>query len=291
MPNPRLRDLLLRAAERLHSELRDDLIPHRGESGRAREESLRKFLRSNLPSRFDVSTGFVFDSDGSISDQLDIVIADPTLCPRFETAGGIRLFPCESVVAVGQVKSKATSRRELWGAFDNLRSVSVLDRSGNGTAFCSRLGVPLDPVRNHLHRIFTFVFVSGEALSGESTQALVAEAASRAGPHLLPNIVFALDRYLVTYACDDGVCPNTFHARGVALSKAASPAQNLLGFYVLLSQALSTTSVAASSSSAYLMSFCDFDAHILHGHGGPGEEPPYIESWELLPWSFPDNSD
>jgi hypothetical protein len=51
------------------------------------------FLRAYIPARFDVSTGFVFDSKGNVSKQLDIVIANALVCPRFETAGGNRFYP------------------------------------------------------------------------------------------------------------------------------------------------------------------------------------------------------
>src|SRR6266704_3314125 len=97
--------MLRGAGNRMSADLKERLISHPGEVGTDREEIIRGFLRSYLPKRFEVSTGFVFDSKGGLSKQLDIIIADSLVCPRFETLGGKRIYPCECVVSVGQVRS------------------------------------------------------------------------------------------------------------------------------------------------------------------------------------------
>jgi len=158
-----LNELLEAAAEKMAGDLRQRLISHPGELGTAREEIVRDFLRSHLPSRFDVSTGFAFDSSGKISRQLDVVIFDVSVCPRFEIPGGKFLFPCEAVAAVGQVKSSLTGRQQLRDAIENLASVKSLDRSANGTAYDLRFNERLAPDENHLHQIFTFIFVTGRS--------------------------------------------------------------------------------------------------------------------------------
>lgn len=92
-----LEDMLTCAGKRMREDLAQRMVAHPGELGVGREEVIRRFLRSYLPLRFDISTGFVFDSKGYVSKQLDIIIANALVCPRFETAGGIRFYPCESV--------------------------------------------------------------------------------------------------------------------------------------------------------------------------------------------------
>jgi hypothetical protein len=96
--------------------------PHPGELGVDREEIIRRFLQAYLPKRFEVSSGLAFDSKGNISQQLDIVISNSLVCPRFETQAGTRFYPCESVVAVGQVKSSLRTRDEFRSAMANLAS-------------------------------------------------------------------------------------------------------------------------------------------------------------------------
>ncbi len=128
-----LEAMLKAAGKRMRDDLAGRLIPHPGELGADREEIIRQFLRTYLPKRFDVSTGFAFDSKGHVSQQLDIVISNSMICPHFETAGGQRFFPCESVVAVGQVKSSLTTTSEFRKALANLESAKWLDRSANGT--------------------------------------------------------------------------------------------------------------------------------------------------------------
>ncbi len=102
----RVSELLKSVAEQMRVALRQKLIPHPGELGTGREEVVRDFLRKHLPKRFGVSTGFVFDAQGKVSRQIDVVVYDAYLCPSFETVGGKMFFPCESVVAVGEAKSQ-----------------------------------------------------------------------------------------------------------------------------------------------------------------------------------------
>lgn len=283
--------MLARAGMRMADELKERLIPHSGELGIAREEILRRFLRDNLPHRYEVSSGFVFDSSGEISQQLDIIIADALVAPRFEVPGSIRFYPCESVVAVGQVKTHVSSRREMWDAIDNLRSVSLLDRTADGQAVCDRTGQPLNPRENHLHRIFTFLIILERSLSGELARELLLEVVQRSEPHLWPNVIVALEKYVLTYCCDNGICPNTLDARAIALADASDFATGLLRFYIFLSQAINVTSVSRMSSSAYLQ-LLPFNADVIYScTNEESEPPPFLSTLWTGEWEYPYDDD
>src|SRR5581483_1876017 len=179
--------MLTSAGKRMRADLAERMVAHPGELGVGREEIIRRFLRAYLPSRFDVSTGFVFDSKGNVSRQLDIVIANGLVCPRFETAGGNRFYPCESVVAVGQVKSTLTSHAELQNALANLETVKDLDRYANGRAFDVERGETIDHLNNHLHQIFTFLLISGKALKDSTMQTELMNHVLITAPHVWTN--------------------------------------------------------------------------------------------------------
>jgi hypothetical protein len=275
-----LAELLTRSGERMSHDLTERLVPHRGEQGAARENVVREFLRSHLPSRFDVSSGFVFDSHGAVSSQIDIIVADAMVTPRFEVAGGVRFYPCESVVAVGQVKTHCDSRRKAWDALCNLRSVSTLDRSAGGRALCDRSGVPIDHKREHLDRIFTFLLVIDKVLDADSMREVILEYVQRSDSHTWPSIVFALGRYLATYACDDGVCPNTIHARGISVARDEDGNNALLQFYVFLSQAIVSTRVARMSSWHHLGNAASPNAEVIYSVRD--DPPPFLETVNAL---------
>ena len=190
-----LSTILREAASRMRSGLASKIIPHRGERGTDREAILRQFLADHLLKRFIVDTGFVVDHSGSCSKQLDIVIVDNQVCPRFETAGGTRFFPVESVVAVGQVKSSATSCEEWEDAFNNLESVKSLDRSGAGKAIDPLRQESIDNLTNHLHQVFTFLFVCGDALAANTARNFLLNYLHRKPPHIWPNVSLVLDRF------------------------------------------------------------------------------------------------
>lgn len=257
-----LQDMLTSAGKRMRKDVAERMVPHPGELGIGREEIIRRFLRTYLSARFDISTGFVFDSKGNLSKQLDIIIANALVCPRFETAGGNRFYPCESVVAVGEVKSSLTSDAELQAALANLESVKDLDRSANGRAFDADRSEPIDHRNNHLHQIFTFLFISGKALKDSTTHTKIMERVLETAPHVWTNIVLALDQYLVTFACDDGVCPNPMHARGIALQRASDEDELLMRFYLYLGQAIEVTRVSSLPYWSYLSAAKSLNAEI-----------------------------
>lgn len=267
-----LAKLLSLAGDRMSRDLKEQLISHPGELGTEREEVLRSFLRLHLPKRFEVSTGFIFDSAGNLSKQLDIIVADSLVCPRFETAGGKRIYPCECVVAVGQVRSSITSVSALNEALLNLHSAKDLDRSAKGNAIDKKYDEWIDNRENYLHQIFTFVFVTGKSLSLNSIKPEMLNYISSHEPHLWTNVIFALDQYLVTFCCEDGVCPNPMHARGISFQSASSRQDILLRFYKLLGRAIEVTRVSGLPYWQYLEGVGeDWDVDVWHSMA---EYPP-----------------
>lgn len=93
--------------------------------GTYKEDLLRNHLRSKLPKRFEVGTGFIVWQRGGkrvLSKQLDIVIWDAVdHMPLFRDGDFVVLFP-EACKAVIEVKGKL-SRGELRGALAALDSV------------------------------------------------------------------------------------------------------------------------------------------------------------------------
>lgn len=93
MANSQLKDMLTHAGQRMALDLRQRLVPHHGEQGAAREEIVRAFLRSYLPKRFEVSSGFVFDAGGRISGQTDIINSGYICSSQVRGTGRNSLLP------------------------------------------------------------------------------------------------------------------------------------------------------------------------------------------------------
>lgn len=249
----RLPELLRSFGEQMRTSLKQNLIPHPGELGTGREEVIRQFLRKYLPPRFGVSTGFVFDAGGRVSQQADVIIFDASVCPQFEAVGGKMFYPCESVVSVGQVKSSLSSKREVADALENLRSAKMLDRSAGGLNRSYRSGCIIDTRENHLDQIFTFLFITGRSIRSVTMKEAFIHYLRTNERYLWPNVCFAFDRYMVSYFCDDGVCPNPLHALGFSAStNECSPAELLLRFYTLIARATAATNVSTFPYWEYL---------------------------------------
>lgn len=97
--------------------------------GDAMEHPVRKQLEQILPRGIAVGSGFVIDSNGGTSSQTDIVLYERDICPVFaiNDTPESTYYPCEGVIAVGQVKSVLT-RRFLEDEINKIASVKRLER-------------------------------------------------------------------------------------------------------------------------------------------------------------------
>ncbi|MGD0186099.1 MAG: DUF6602 domain-containing protein [Roseiarcus sp.] len=123
-------DFVNRAAKRLVFEFDDaGQSGSPGLIGAAKEHPARQQFRRLLPSVTGVGSGLVFDSYGGQSLQQDVVLYEHGLCPIFcvnETPEAT-YYPCEGVIAVGEVKSSLNSQT-LADAFGKIGSVKRLRR-------------------------------------------------------------------------------------------------------------------------------------------------------------------
>ena len=123
--------------------------------GSAIEYPVRIHLEQILPRGIAVGQGCVMDSWGRTSRQFDVVLYERDICPIFElnNTPEARYYPCEGVIAVGEVKSilKIDNLRD---SFDKVSSVRELCRywknpdqlkaEPKNTVYCRRYGSTMD---------------------------------------------------------------------------------------------------------------------------------------------------
>ena len=97
--------------------------------GDAMEHPVRQQLEQILPRGIGVGSGFVIDSYGHTSKQTDVVLYEKDICPIFSinNTPGTTYYPCEGVIAVGQIKS-VINRSLLREDFEKIASVKCLQR-------------------------------------------------------------------------------------------------------------------------------------------------------------------
>lgn len=97
---------------------------HPSGTGDAREDIVRQYLQDVLPRRFSVDRGKIFDSEGRLSREFDVIIAEAhDVAPAMSLAGR-RIVPVEAVCGVIEVKSGLN--RDGYDAF--IRAVIELDQ-------------------------------------------------------------------------------------------------------------------------------------------------------------------
>ena len=138
-----------------------------GQVGSARETPTRRRLKTLLPNGVAVGSGFVIDSYRGTSRQMDVVLYEEHICPSYSINDDVSTtyYPCEGVIAVGEVKSDIGSS-ELEDVFAKIESVKRLHR--HGVAEDDGLG-PVVPFRKY-----------GSQLSIASTEANQFDQANKA---------------------------------------------------------------------------------------------------------------
>lgn len=80
------------------------VIGHPGAKGDGSEANWLQVLQAHLPYRYQADKAFVIDSEGTQSEQIDIVIYDRQYTPILYNQDSIRIVPAESVYGVIEAK-------------------------------------------------------------------------------------------------------------------------------------------------------------------------------------------
>ena len=117
-----------------------DSIPHSAEIGSLVEKCIRSALHEVLPSKIGVADGFVVDSEGGVSRQMDIILYDKLGTPIIFTGDGAQIFPVETTYACGEIKtqlndSKLKDTFEKCSSYKNLSRKAYVEMGGTDLIF------------------------------------------------------------------------------------------------------------------------------------------------------------
>jgi hypothetical protein len=108
MPNNsiNIRDLFNGLQKQMEVQLntnRDNIL-HPVTKGDSLENVWIEWLKKYMPNRYCIDKAIIIDSDGNLSDQIDLVIYDQQYTPFVFTQNGVHYIPAEGVYAVFEVK-------------------------------------------------------------------------------------------------------------------------------------------------------------------------------------------
>ena len=247
--------------------------------GSAREVPVREKLTKLLPKGVGIGSGCVIDSFGNTSRQMDVVLFENEFCPEFAINNdpASTYYPCEGVIAVGEVKT-AIDSRELEDIFKKIKSVKELRRfarpSPSGSARMEdyvafrKYGSPISAAapkpgdyNQDLHptdQVYGFALAGRLNLSRETLCGKFTELALSNGYPLSPNLVVALDGIVL---CPISIPPDrhnptiTVSAQEANNIYAVSHPNRSFPFLLARLQAMYTTgrTVAAHAFDRYLV--------------------------------------
>src|ERR1035437_2719000 len=101
---------------------------HPGTKGDASEAVWLELLNAYLPMRYRAASAHVVDSNGTFSDQIDVVVFDRQYSPFIFQFQGQTIIPAESVYAVFEAK-QAINASQVTYAQDKISTVRRLHRT------------------------------------------------------------------------------------------------------------------------------------------------------------------
>lgn len=219
--------------------------------GSAREHPARKQLEFLLPAAAGVGSGCLIDLNGQSSKQQDIVIFEKGICPVFSVndTPEATYYPCEGVIAVGEVKSTLNSET-LEEAFRKIESAKELKRcavpeasvfGGHPVVPFRIYGSPLsqigakdeefDQAKKPIDQIFGFILCGNIALKSDTIIDRAVALWRSTRPEHAPNIIVSLnDGFIKPYdPVTNCLVGSAQEASSIALSN-----QGAVGFSSLL---------------------------------------------------------
>lgn len=105
-----------------------DRIIHDGDRGEVNEQYFIDVLRNYLPNRYTVHKAAILDSEGQVSDSIDVVVHDRQYTPTLLDSESHRYIPAEAVYAIFECKPRI-DKGYLEYAADKAASVRRLKRT------------------------------------------------------------------------------------------------------------------------------------------------------------------
>ena len=188
--------------------------------GDAMETPVRNQLQQILPRGIGVGSGFVIDTNGGTSQQTDVVLFERDICPELtiNNTPGTAYYPCEGVIAVGQVKSILT-KPLLKQEFRKIASVKqlqryavhdfmphpttgkpiVLERSYGNMQNPSITDVTERREPDETRQIFGFIIAGSVEMRTDTLMETYLEFTRETGDSLSPNLLAVLTRGLLAW--------------------------------------------------------------------------------------------
>lgn len=144
----------------LHSEIEEQLrrarnIGHPSEKGDASEDVWLELFQQYLPLRYHAEKAHVVDSEGTFSDQIDVVIFDRQYSPFIHKFKGSTVIPAESVYGVFEAKQTMDAGLVAY-AQNKVASVRRLKRTSLAIPNASGKDYPPKPPFHILGGMLTF---------------------------------------------------------------------------------------------------------------------------------------
>ncbi|MBT2616131.1 MULTISPECIES: DUF6602 domain-containing protein [unclassified Bacillus (in: firmicutes)] len=127
----------------------NQFIKHGPSLGTANEVILRNFLKGYLPKWVSVGQGFIAESDGTVSNQTDIIIYNSTYYAPLYQVEDLVVVPAESVLLTVEVKTKI-DKEEIHNAIAKMISTKKINKKIETLLFIYNPPKKIETIKDYL---------------------------------------------------------------------------------------------------------------------------------------------
>ena len=178
-----------------------------------REKLVKDFLRFIIPQKLAINQGFIISSNDEISTQCDIIIYDQNITPLIQSNELQTFYPVETVVGVGEVKSKL-SKAQFIAAINKLARIKEIKSKVPFPSLVNRnRGFEYNPEKIPFDNIFTFIVCEKLDFDTKTIETELDEMYQKdISPWHRHNLILSIDDGLLLYTEPDSHKDFVFYA-------------------------------------------------------------------------------
>ena len=173
---------------------------HNYEFGSYREKVIKDYLRTFIPVRLDIGSGFIVNSKNEISGETDIIIYDKQNTPLITDDLNKKIFPAEPVVGIGEAKSVISSEAKLKKILKELSQKKKIVREKNFEWVIHRKPDAKPRIgKNIIDKPFSFLICKKLDFDLDNIENKIVKLYEGINPTLWHNIILSIEDGIIMY--------------------------------------------------------------------------------------------
>lgn len=181
---------------------KSQMIKHKATKGSLREFSLLQVLQKYLPNKYSFTSGEIYDFEGNVSNQQDIIIYDAYYLLNIPLSDDLSQIYKDAVYGTIEVKSLLNTK-SLNESLTNISSVKMMKKTTSSDLYINPTYTinfnNCEVSQNNVDETLNGIFVYKTDMSIDSILTILGNKSNEIDYCLLPNFIVLLDKKVIIH--------------------------------------------------------------------------------------------